>query len=134
MDRFTFTDESSFQPGRVVLDIEFAAGSSGAVPTALSGYTRKAGIASMDLAATGVYTVHLSDVYQGLIGASFSVEQASYDATHACAGDVIDSDVSDSPDPLVTFQAFNNSAGAAAAVTSGDIVRITLVLQRLHAV
>ncbi len=134
MDRFTFTDESGFQPGRVTLDIEFAAGSSGAVPTTLGDYTRSSGIDSMSLAATGLYTVHLSDCYTGLISGTFSVEQATYDASHACRGEVDTADVGDATDPLVTFQAIQNGTGAAVAATSGDIVRITLVLQRLTAV
>ncbi len=134
MDRFTFTDQSAFQPGRVTLDIEFAAGSSGAVPTSLSDYVRSNGIDSMDLAATGLYTVHLSDCYVGFIGGTLSIEQATYDASHACRGEVAVADVTDADDPLVTFQAIQNGTGAAAAATSGDIVRITLTLQRLNPV
>ncbi len=135
MDRFTFTDQSGFQPGRVTLDIQFAAGSSGAVPTDLADYVRSNGIDSMELAATGVYTVHLSDCYVELIGGTFAVTQATYDATHARNGDIIDTgtDVTDPDDPSVTFQSAN-SAGSATAVTSGDIVRITLTLQRLEGI
>ena len=136
MDRFTFTDESAFQPGIVTLDIKFAAGSSGAVPTDLADYLVSNGIDSMELAATGVYTVHLTDSYIDLLGGSLTIKQATYDATHACKGDIIDTgtDVTDSDDPSVTFQAVNNSAGAATAVTSGDIVSITLRLQRLRGI
>src|SRR5215831_18083781 len=103
-DRFFSHDEETAQIGRVVLDIEFVAGSSGAVPTALSGYVRSMGIDSMSLAATGLYTVNLTDNYTGIAQASFRVQQASYDATHARMGDVTVNSVSDATTPLVTFQ------------------------------
>ncbi len=136
MDRFTFTDESGFQPGRVTLDIEFAAGTSGAVPTDLADYVRSNGIDSMELAATGVYTVHLSDSYVALIGGTFSVQQATYSASAGQEGYVIDTgtDVTDSDDPSVTFQCTQPGTGAATAAVSGDIVRITLTLQRLQGI
>ncbi len=131
MDRYTNQDGSAFQPGKVMVDVEFVAGSSGAVPTSLAGYVRAEGIASMDLAATGVYTVHLQDAYFACTRATFQVVQATYDASHACNGDPIDDDVSDGTDPLVTFQAYDNATGAAAAVTASDTVKITLELTRL---
>ncbi len=131
MDRFCSQDEAAFNRGRIILDIEFAAGSSGAVPTTLGAYTRCQGIDSMSLAATGLYTVHLSDSYVGIAKGTFSVEQATYDAAHGCRGEVDTTDVGDDTDPLVTFQCIKNSDGTAVAVTSGDIVRITLELIRL---
>ena len=131
MDRFCSQDEAAFNRGRIILDIEFAAGSSGAVPTDLADYTRCQGIDSMELAATGLYTVHLSDSYVGFAKGTFSVEQATYDASHGCRGEVDTTDVGDDTDPLVTFQCIQNGTGAAVAVTSGDIVRITLELIRL---
>ncbi len=134
MDRFTFTDESGFQPGRVTLDIKFAAGTSGAVPTELGDYLISNGIDSMSLAATGKYTVHLSDSYVALIGGSFSVIQATYSASAGQTGYVIVDDVTDSTDPLVTFQCVQPGTGAATAVVEADIVCITLTLQRLQGI
>ena len=130
MDRYCNQDEAAFQAGRIILDIEFVAGSSGAVPTSLSGYVRSAGIDSMSLAATGKYTVNLTDAYVGVAKADFKVQQGTYDATHARMGDVIVNSVTDGTAPLITFQAVN-SAGAATAVTASDTVRITLELLRL---
>jgi hypothetical protein len=131
MDRYVNQDGASFQPGKITLDVKFAAGSSGAVPTAIADYLIAAGIESMSLAATGLYTVHLSDAYIRLTRGTFQVIQATYDASHGCRGEVAVEDVDDASDPLVTFQCVRNDTGAAVAVTSGDIVCITLELQRM---
>ena len=132
MDRYCNQDEAAFQAGRIILDIEFVAGSSGAVPTALSGYVRSAGIDSMSLAATGKYTVHLTDSYIGLASASMQVTQATYSAAAGQQGYPIVVDVDDATDPLVTFQMTRPDTGAAIAVTASDTVRIKLELLRLE--
>jgi hypothetical protein len=134
MDRYINQDEGAFQPGRVVLDIKFAAGSSGAVPTTFADFTLADGLdgtTPASLAATGKYTFNLADSYVRLIRGTFMVTQATYDASHGCTGDVIVEDVDDATSPLVTFQCIRNDTGAAVAVTSGDIVNVTLELQRL---
>ena len=133
MDRYTNQDASSFQPGKVTIDIQFVAGTSGAVPSALSGYVRADGILGMVLSATGVYEVLFQDAYVGLDSESFRVQQATYSAAAGAAGDLIVNDVSSGTSPSVTFQCFRRDTGAAIAVTEGDTVRITLVLQRLLA-
>lgn len=121
----------TFQLDRPILDIEFVAGASGAVPTSIADYVRAAGIESMALSATGVYTVHLSQNWVGLCRGTFSVEQATYNAAHAQQGYVTgDGDVTDATDPTVVFQATRPDTGAAIAVTEGDIVRITLEFNR----
>ncbi len=133
MDRFVFTDSSDFQPGVVNLDIVFTAGTSGAVPTSLAGYTLASGIEGMALSGTGLYTITLTDGYVEFLGGTFSVEQATYDATHGQTGYPVDADVTEDP-ATVAFQCVNPGTGAATAVTSGDIVRINLRLQRLTSV
>ena len=134
MDRYTNQDGSGFQPGIVELDVIFTAGTAGAVPTSFGAFTMADGLdgtTPASLAATGKYTFNLADAYVALLpGSSFTVIQASYDATHARSGDVITNSVTDGTTPLVTFQAVN-SAGAATAVTATDIVMVHLRLQRM---
>lgn len=121
----------TYQLDRPTLDIEFVAGASGAVPTSVSGYVRSAGINSMELAATGVYTVHLRENWIGLCRGTMQVEQATYDASHGQQGYVIGgTDVTDADDPIVVFQMTRPDTGAAIAVTEGDTVRITLEFNR----
>lgn len=129
--RFNFQSPQTAQPSELTIRVKFAAGSSGAVPTSLAGYLLSMGITSMSLASTGKYDVILQDNYLAMARATFHVQQATYDATHARMGDVIVEDVAGtSGTPHVQFQAVN-SAGAATAVTSGDIVSITLELEQI---
>ncbi len=127
--RFVNQSPCTTQPKELTLRVKFVAGTSGSVPTALSGYLLSMGITSMALASTGKYDVTLQDNYLALARATFHVMQATYDATHARSGDVIVENVAGaSADPHVQFQAVN-SAGTATAVTSGDTVLITLELE-----
>lgn len=129
MDRFTNQDGSNFQPQVVTLDIKFTAGTSGAVPTDITGYTVASGIEDMVLSGTGLYTVNLSDTYFRLLGGKFSVIQATYDASHGQEGYIV-VDSADLGTPLVSFQCTRPDTGAAVAVTAGDVVCIQLRLQR----
>jgi hypothetical protein len=86
----------------------------------------------MELAATGVYTVHLTDSYVGLISADMTVQQDGYAAAEGTKGyPVLPTDVTSSSDPVVVFQLTRPDTGAAVAATEAAIVRITLVLQRI---
>jgi hypothetical protein len=90
------------------------------------------GIASMALASTGLYKVTLQDNYLALARATMQVMQATYDASHGCRGEINAEDVAGaSGDPYVQFQCVRNDTGAAVAVTSGDIVLITLELEQI---
>lgn len=135
MDRFCNQDAAAFQPGIIELDVIFTAGTSGAVPTTFGDFTMADGLdgtTPMELAATGLYTCYLADAYVALLpGSTFQVIQATYDASHACRGEIDTDDVADGTTPLVTFQAVQNGTGAAAAVTEGDVVHIHLRLQRV---
>lgn len=117
------------QAQEVTIRVKFVAGTSGAVPTDLTGYLLSQGITGMALASTGKYDVTLQDTAYRLARATFHVQQATYDATHARMGDVIAEDVQGaSGAPHVQFQAVN-SAGAATAVTATDTVSITIELE-----
>jgi hypothetical protein len=136
MDRYINQDEGAFQPGRVKLDIQFTAGTSGAVPTTFSAFTIADGLdgsltTPMTLTGTGVYTCLLADAYVRLLSAKFSVIQATYNAAHGQEGYVITNSVTDATTPAVAFQCTRPDTGAAVAVTSGDVVCITLELQRM---
>jgi hypothetical protein len=126
-DRYLHQDSSDFQPGVQILDIEFTAGSSGAVP-ALSAFARRAGVASIVLTATGVYTVTLQDTYWALLNWTFNVQQATYDATHGSKATLTSEAVKTSK--TVVFQVRKDSDSTAVALTSGDKVKITLRLQK----
>lgn len=133
MDRFCNQDEAAFQPQRIILDVKFTAGTSGAVPTAFSDFTIADGLdgtTPMALAATGKYTCYLADAYVRLLSGTFQVTQGTYDASHGQQGYVIVDSANDGTTPLVTFQCTRPDTGAAVAVTSGDVVSIRLELQR----
>jgi len=130
MDRYTNQDGASFQPGEEHIWVEFVAGTSGAVPSALSGYVRADGIASMALAATGLYTVTLQDSYVACLGGSFDVMQATYSAAAGWRGAIVSKAVTGTT-PTVVFQCVRPDTGAAIAVVEGDTVIIHLVLQRI---
>ncbi len=134
MDRYCNQDEAAFQPGRIVLNIKFPFGSSGAVPTTFAGYTVADGLDGTtpgSLAATGLYTFNLADAYVRLLDARMTVIQATYSASAGQTGYLVVDSSDSGTAPLVTFQLTQPGTGAAAAGVEGDICMVTLELQRM---
>lgn len=131
MDGYLNKDGASFHPGEVYVNLEFTAGTSGAVPSKL---TRSAGIASVVLTATGIYTVTFRDNYVSLIKADVDIWQATYDVTHA--GKVVIKPAEVLPHAAggatVALRCYTtNGVATAAALTSGDILQARFTFARI---
>src|SRR5262245_51183187 len=86
-----WSDLSSYVPGKCFVDLQFTAGTSGAVPSTLTTF---AGIASVTkTVTTGKYTITLSEPVFRLTGIGGSVKQASYSKTGACDIRLLSEDV-----------------------------------------
>lgn len=134
MDRYCNQDEAAFQPGRIILDIIFPFGTSGAVPSTFADFTVADGLdgtTPASLAATGLYTFNLADAYVRLLHATMTVDQATYSAAAGQTGYLVTNSVDSGTAPLVTFQLTRPDTGAAVAGTSGDICYVHLELQRM---
>ena len=125
MDGYTSQDGSNFQRGVVTVDIEFTAGTSGAVP-ALSAFARRWGVLSVVLSATGLYTVTLQQKYAAILNYTVNVLQSTYDATH---GDKATVDADTITGQVIPFQV-RATDGTAVALTSGDKIKITIRAQK----
>ncbi len=124
--RKLYQDGASFHPKEQIVNLQFTAGSSGAVPAFTVAGWRRSGIASVVLTATGIYTVTFQDTYVGLIAYTANILQATYDVTHA--GQVVIKPaevlVSAAGGGTIALRCFtNNGVATAAALTSGDVLQ-----------
>ena len=121
-DGLDFTDRS------VNVDLTFTAGTSGAVPTAL---TRSRGIKSVVLTSTE-YLITLQDVYAEFINVTATNHQASFAASGAEYGVPTTVNVgaaSTSPNTVgITF--CKGSDGSAVVLAIGDVCYVRLHLKR----
>lgn len=125
MDRSdVYMDEQSFTPGRVTVDLEFTAGTSGAVPSTL---TRAKGIASVTK-STNDYIVTFQDAYVAYVNGYGGIIQASVDATKAFRLAVTAVSLANKTVTLSPTAA----DGTAQPLVSGDILRWTFVYTRLQ--
>lgn len=125
-DRYLKTDGASFHPGVVDIFLEFTAGTSGAVPTTL---TRAAGIASVVLSGTGLYTVTFQDTYWSVLGWNVNILQSSFDKTHGGTVTVDSDDITTKAIPLQVRSTDGNMT--AVALTSGDVLKATFKVARI---
>jgi hypothetical protein len=129
-NRFFFTDRGSLDKGLADLYCQFTAGTSGAVPTTRAAFTQINGFLSVVLSGTGLYTFNLQDPYLEIADYTVNVKQGTFDKTHAGMATLETNSVSSATAPLAAFQfRTTDGNGTAAAVTSGDIVRVHLTLR-----
>jgi hypothetical protein len=121
-------DGLDFELRTVNMDLQFTAGTSGAVPTT---FTFSKGIKSVVLTSTE-YLVTFQDVYGAflnLVGAN--VLQATPSATTAQYGEVTTVNVgAASTSPNTVGVTFKKGDGTATALSTGDIAYITFRLKR----
>ncbi len=128
MDRFVNQDGADFQQGTVGVDLEFTAGTSGAVPTSL---TRSAGIASVTK-STNDYIVVFEDGYVAYLGGYGNVVQDSVTAAAATFVKVTAFDNANA-DGLaeVTLSPLKGSDGTAVALAADDVLQFHFRMTRL---
>lgn len=133
MDRYLQRDRAGFQPGVVDCFMEFTAGTSGAVP-ALTAFARRAGIRSVVLTATGIYTVTFQDSVVALLDFHVDILQATYSVTAAGKVVVKPAEVLVSAaTPTIALRCYTtNGVATAAALTAGDVLKASFTLQRLQ--
>lgn len=124
-DRKLYQDDASFHPGEVAINLEFTAGTSGAVPSTL---TRRAGITSVVLTATGIYTVVFQDTWYAALAYSANILQATYDVTHATNIVVKPAEFTTSGIVLRCYT--GNGVATAAALTSGDVIKARFTMAK----
>ncbi len=130
-NRWFFQDGGSLDKGLRTIICQFTAGTSGAVP-AHAALTNSNGFGEPVLSGTGLYTFHLSDPYYQLANYDVKIQQATFDKTHGGMATLETNSVTSGSDPLVAFQVRTTDGnGTAAALTSGDIIRVTLLLRNL---
>ncbi len=127
-DRLTYQDSSDFHPGVVTINLQFTAGTSGAVPSRTATGSRFAGISTVVLTATGVYTVTFQDTWYSVLSVESGVYQATYDKTH---GGMFTSTPTLTTTSGVTLQCRSTDGnGTAVALTSGDVMWATFRMSR----
>lgn len=110
-------------PGVVILGFSFATnGASDPVASTITGR----GVASVVLAATGVYTITLQDVYPFLLSATASLQLASADDKVAANIGVVDLNAK-----TIQVRIYDASTAALAnvAAATGNRVNVCLVLK-----
>lgn len=128
MDRSdVYNDGQHFTPGKVMVDLKFTAGASGAVPTTRAGFSLINGISGVVKSGNN-YVVTLQDRYVKLVNWFGDITQASYSASGAFEFKVTAVDLTAKTITLSPCTA----AGAAIALASGDILHCTFVLTRLQ--
>jgi hypothetical protein len=124
VDRFVNQDGADFQQGVVGVDLEFTAGTSGAVPASLG---RAHGIASV-VKSSNDYIVTFEDSYVAFMGGFGGVKQASFSTSGACSVDA-SADAVTGATPTVTLSP-RTGAGAAVALATGDVLRFHFRMKR----
>lgn len=115
-----YNDAHSFQTGEARVNIGFTCTTAGAVPSTLD---IGAGVTSVVLSGTGVYTIVTKERYARFFGLTINnIIQASYSASGACAFKITSFDLSTNTVVLTAITA----AGAAVTPLITDVVRIEL--------
>ena len=132
--RKLYQDGASFHPKEQTVNLQFTAGTSGAVPAFTVAGWRRAGIASVVLTATGIYTVTFQDTYVGLIKADVDILQATYDVTHAGKVVIKPAEVLVSAaTPTIALRCYTtNGVATAAALTAGDVLQARFTLSGMQ--
>lgn len=121
-------DGADAQYGVTNIDLEFTAGTSGAVPAAL---TRSTGITSVTK-STNDYVVAFDQSYVAYLGGFGNVLQASVSAAAATFVKVTAFDNSDANGfASVTLSPLKGSDGTAVALATGDILQFTFRFTRV---
>jgi hypothetical protein len=119
-DRYLDTDGASFHAGVTDIFLEFTAGTSGAVPSVL---TTSAGIASVVLSGTGLYTVTFQDTWFKALDYNCNILQVTYSATHG--GTVRVTPANFTNNSIALQVTTTDGVGTAVALTSGDVLKAT---------
>ena len=129
-DRQLYQDGADFHPGTAEINLQFTAGTSGAVPLRTATGSRFAGIATVVLTATGVYTVTFQDKWYSVIGVESGVYQVTYDKTH---GGMFTSTPAQTLTTGVVLQCRSTDGnGTAVALTSGDVMWAVFKMARIQ--
>jgi hypothetical protein len=127
-DRLAYQDSADFHPGVVIINLQFTAGTSGAVPSRTAAGSRFAGITSVVLSGTGLYTVTFQDTWYSVIAVQSGVYQATFDKTH---GGMFTSTPTLTTTSSVALQCRSTDGnGTAVALTSGDVMWARFVMTR----
>lgn len=124
VDRFCSQDGADFQYGTVNVDLQFTAGTSGAVPTTL---TVAEGILSV-VKSTNDYIVTFQDSYVRLLNGYGFIIQSTPDPTAASWGVKISAVSIADGSPTVTLSPYDE-AGTAEPLATGDVLFFTFRLQ-----
>ena len=127
-DRLLYQDSSDFHPGITFINLQFTAGTSGAVPARGAAGSRFAGIASVVLTATGVYTVTFQDTWYSILSVQSGVYQVTYSATHG--GAFRSTPAQTLPTGVVLQCTTTDGVGTPVALTSGDVMWATFKMSR----
>jgi len=129
-DRRLYQDMAPFHPGEAVINLQFTAGASGAVPSRTATGSRFAGVATVVLTATGVYTVTFQDKWYSILGYVSGVYQATYNATH---GGQFRSTPAQTLNTGVVLQCTTtDGVGSAVALTAGDVAWARFYMARIQ--
>lgn len=126
MDRFTNQDTASFQDNVVWIDLDITLGTSGATTGIVPAFG--AGIKSIALSGTGIYTVTFQDGYRDCLNVIPGVIQATYSASGAVYM-TWTSDNSATATPTVVLVA-RTAAGAAVTPATGDRLKLSFRMKR----
>lgn len=130
-DRYLNKDGGDFHPGVVEINLQFTAGTSGAVPARTATGSRFAGILSVVLSGTGLYTVTFQDTWYSVIGVMSGVYQASYNKTHGGQFQATPNALAGVSSVALQCQTTDGN-GTAAALTSGDTMWAVFKLARMQ--
>lgn len=119
-DRKLFQDLTDFHPGVAYINLQFTAGTSGAVPARGTAGTRMAGIASVALSGTGLYTVTFQDTWFAILGVYSGVYQATYNVAHC--GQFTSTPAGTTTSSIALQGRTMDGVGTAAALTAGDVM------------
>ena len=129
-DRLGYQDSADFHPGIVFINLQFTAGTSGAVPSRTATGSRFAGVSSVVLTATGVYTVTFQDTWYSVISVNSGVYQVTYDKTHG--GQFTSTPAQTLTSGVVLQCRSTDGNGTAVALTSGDVMWAVFKLARIQ--
>lgn len=119
-DRKGFQDGADFHPGTFFINLQFTAGTSGAVPTRTATGSRFAGVSTVVLSGTGLYTVTFQDTWYSILGYEAGVYQATYNVAHC--GQFTSTPALTTGSSVALQGRTMDGVGTAAALTSGDVM------------
>ena len=129
-DRYGYQDGADFHPGTNYINLQLTAGASGAVPLRTAAGSRFAGVASVVLSGTGLYTVTFQDTWFAILGIDSGVYQAIYNVAHC--GQFTSTPALTTPSSVALQGRTMDGVGTAAALTSGDVMWAIFKVSRLQ--